>query len=95
MKYPPSPADPLLNRSKPKSGFIKDYEHINDPGGAPSLQAQVDQLGGPTDESKIDSIQNVFLLRADLHESWEDYKFGVNPDVRLLEVFTSQGTWEC
>ncbi|EDR14707.1 uncharacterized protein LACBIDRAFT_305635 [Laccaria bicolor S238N-H82] len=60
------------------------YEHINDPGGTPSLQAQVDQLGRPTNKSKIDSIQNVFLLRADLHESWDDFKFGINPDAPII-----------
>ena len=30
---------------------------------------------------KIDSIQNVLLLRSDLHDAWDSYKFGVNPDV--------------
>ncbi|EDQ99155.1 uncharacterized protein LACBIDRAFT_296023 [Laccaria bicolor S238N-H82] len=62
------------------SGWLQGSTSTSTTPAAPSLQAQVDQLGGPTDESKIDSIQNVFLLRADLHESWDDYKFGVNPD---------------
>ncbi|KIJ94207.1 hypothetical protein K443DRAFT_683938 [Laccaria amethystina LaAM-08-1] len=58
-------------------------DRITDPGGAPLLQAQVDQLDASRpikSESKIDSIQNVFLLRADLHECWVNYEFGVNPD---------------
>lgn len=36
------------------------------------------EVGGP---SKIDSIQNVLLLRGDLHDAWKNYMFGVNPDV--------------
>ncbi|KAG6371195.1 hypothetical protein JVT61DRAFT_9818 [Boletus reticuloceps] len=39
--------------------------------------ATLPELGGPT---KIDSIQNVILLRSDLHDAWDDYKFAVNPD---------------
>ncbi|KAF5378523.1 hypothetical protein D9615_007056 [Tricholomella constricta] len=30
--------------------------------------------------SKIDSVQNAFLLRSDLHDMWDNYEFGVNPD---------------
>jgi len=44
---------------------------ITDP--APLLE-----LGGPT---KVDSIQNVILLRSDLHDAWDNYMFGVDPDV--------------
>ena len=40
--------------------------------------ATLPELGGPT---KIDSIQNVILLRSDLHDAWNSYKFAVNPDV--------------
>jgi hypothetical protein len=40
--------------------------------------APVAELGGLT---KIDSIQNVILLRGDLHDAWDNYKFAVNPDV--------------
>ncbi|KAH9164219.1 hypothetical protein EDB89DRAFT_2078143 [Lactarius sanguifluus] len=39
--------------------------------------ATLPELGGPT---KIDSIQNVILLRSDLHDAWDNYKFSVNPD---------------
>ncbi|KAF8119575.1 hypothetical protein EV363DRAFT_1381539 [Boletus edulis] len=39
--------------------------------------ATLPELGGPT---KIDSIQNVMLLRSDLHDAWANYKFAVNPD---------------
>jgi hypothetical protein len=35
------------------------------------------ELGGAT---KIDSIQNVILLRSDLHDAWDNYEFAVNPD---------------
>ncbi|KAF8659811.1 hypothetical protein AX16_001696 [Volvariella volvacea WC 439] len=34
-------------------------------------------LGG---SSKIDSIQNTITLRSDLHDAWDNYEFGVNPD---------------
>lgn len=49
--------------------------------GYPSLitdPAPILALGGP---SKIDSIQNVILLRSDLHDAWDNYEFAVNPDV--------------
>jgi len=36
--------------------------------------------------SKIDSIQNVILLRSDLHDKWDNYSFAVNPDVRFLSA---------
>ncbi|KAF8323479.1 uncharacterized protein EI90DRAFT_3076774 [Cantharellus anzutake] len=39
--------------------------------------APLAEVGGPT---KIDSIQNVLLLRSDLHDAWDNYEFGVNPD---------------
>ena len=29
----------------------------------------------------MDSIQNIILLRSDLHDAWDNYKFAVNPDV--------------
>lgn len=39
---------------------------------------------------KIDSIQNVILLRRDLPIAWNSYNFGANPDVRnLLILFLS------
>ena len=38
-------------------------------------------LGGPT---KIDSIQNVILMRSDLCDLWDNYEFGVDPDVSSL-----------
>ncbi|KAJ3497570.1 hypothetical protein NLJ89_g10332 [Agrocybe chaxingu] len=34
-------------------------------------------MGGP---SKIDSVQNVITLRSDLHDAWDNYEFGVNPN---------------
>jgi hypothetical protein len=61
--------------------------------------ATLPELGGPT---KIDSIQNVLLLRSDLHDAWDNYKFAVNPDVcmfcpYLVSVLTirsdSAGMW--
>jgi hypothetical protein len=49
--------------------------------GFPSLitdPAPLNEVGGA---KKIDSIQNVLLLRSDLHDAWDNYKFAVNPDV--------------
>ena len=46
--------------------------------------APLAHVGGP---SKIDSIQNVILLRSDLHDAWDSYRFGVNPDVRFYALF--------
>ena len=34
-----------------------------------------------TRPTKIDSIQNVNLLRSDLHNAWGNYKLAVNPDI--------------
>ncbi|KAF8801649.1 hypothetical protein BYT27DRAFT_7114300 [Phlegmacium glaucopus] len=34
-------------------------------------------MGGPM---KIDSVQNVITLRSDLHDAWDNYEFGVNPN---------------
>lgn len=49
----------------------KQYHHlITDP-------APASVVGG---HSKIDSVQNVFMLRSDVHDSWDNYEFGVNPD---------------
>jgi len=39
--------------------------------------AKFKYVGGP---SKIDSVQNVIMLRNDLHAAWDKYEFGVNPD---------------
>ena len=47
--------------------------------------ATLPELGGPT---KIDSIQNVVLLRSDLHDAWDSYKFAVNPDVCSFFIYT-------
>ena len=86
-----TPTFPNLTVLNPKwlqKGF---NDRITDPG-APSHQAQVDQLDASRpikSESKVDSIQNVFLLRADLHQCWDNYEFGVNPDVRLHLPFLS------
>lgn len=43
--------------------------------------APVLDLGGPT---KIDSIQNVILMRSDLCDLWDNYEFGVDPNVNSL-----------
>ncbi|KAH9032547.1 hypothetical protein EDB84DRAFT_1561942 [Lactarius hengduanensis] len=34
-------------------------------------------MGGPT---KIDSVQNVITMRSDLHDAWDNYEFGVDPN---------------
>jgi len=57
--------------------------------GYPSLitdPAPLSEVGGP---SKIDSIQNVLLLRGDLHDAWDNYKIAVNPDVCDLPLLAS------
>ena len=38
-------------------------------------------MGGPL---KIDSVQNVITLRSDLHDTWDNYEFGVDPNVGLI-----------
>jgi len=38
-------------------------------------------MGGPT---KIDSVQNVITLRSDLRDAWDNYEFGVDPNVSFL-----------
>jgi len=49
--------------------------------GYPSLvtdPAPLSEVGG---SPKIDSIQNVLLLRSDLHDAWDSYRFAVNHEV--------------
>ena len=33
---------------------------------------------------KIDTVQNVITLRSDLHDAWDNYEFGVDPNVSTL-----------
>jgi HNH endonuclease len=40
-------------------------------------------MGGPT---KIDSVQNLITLRSDLHDAWENYEYGVDPNVSPIQV---------
>jgi hypothetical protein len=57
--------------------------------GYPSLitdPAPPQEVGGPT---KIDSIQNVILLRSDLHDAWDNYQIAVNPDVCIIYFWCS------
>lgn len=73
------PSTPLfvqltLNFQWNRNGYLN---RITDP-------ASLAALGGP---SKIDSLQNVILLRSDLHDAWDNYQFSVNPDVCLIFVF--------
>jgi hypothetical protein len=68
------PDKPTLNIQWVKKGYPS---RITDP--APLIE-----LGGP---SKIDSIQNMILLRSDLHDAWDNYMFGVNPDVCISHLF--------
>lgn len=57
----------------------KGYQNlITDP--APLLS-----LGG---SSKIDSVQNVILIRADLQRGWDGYSLAVNPDVSIFNFYT-------
>lgn len=39
-------------------------------------------MGGPL---KIDSVQNVITLRSDLHDAWDNYEFGVDPNVSFVQ----------
>jgi hypothetical protein len=43
--------------------------------------ADVGALGGT---SKIDSLQNLITLRSDLRDAWDNYEFGVDPDVSSI-----------
>ena len=38
-------------------------------------------MGGPI---KIDTLQNVITLRSDLHDAWDNYEFGVDPNVSTI-----------
>ncbi|KAK2462866.1 hypothetical protein APHAL10511_005064 [Amanita phalloides] len=63
---------------------VHDIDWVNE--GYPSRitdPAPPEDVGGPT---KIDSIQNIILLRSDLHDAWDNYKISVNPD-RQYAVF--------
>jgi len=43
--------------------------------------ANIVAMGGPL---KIDSVQNLITLRSDLHSAWDNYEFGVDPDVSSI-----------
>lgn len=44
-------------------------------------------MGGPL---KIDSVQNVITLRSDLHDAWDNYEFGVDPNKNYrISAFTN------
>lgn len=46
--------------------------------------------------TKIKSVQNMILMRKDLHESWVNHEFGVDPDVShpsQLNIVQSSPTW--
>jgi HNH endonuclease len=59
----------------PLQWLRKQYHRlITDPGPASAI-------GG---HSKIDSVQNVFMLQSDMHDLWDNYEFGINPDVSAL-----------
>ena len=46
----------------------------------------VSTMGGTT---KIDSVQNVITLRSDLHNAWNNYEFGVDPNVSFVQGYRS------
>ena len=48
--------------------------------------ADVATMGGPT---KIDSVQNVITLRGDLCDAWNNYEFGVDPNVSFVKGYWS------
>jgi hypothetical protein len=35
---------------------------------------------------KIDSVQNVITIRSDLHDAWDNYEFGVDPNVCSIRI---------
>ncbi|KAI0272164.1 hypothetical protein BGY98DRAFT_165290 [Russula aff. rugulosa BPL654] len=37
---------------------------------------------------KIDSVQNVITMRSDLHDAWDNYEFGVDPNVCSMLGYT-------
>jgi hypothetical protein len=39
--------------------------------------------------SKFDSLQNVLLLRSDLHYAWDNHCFAVNPSVCIFPLLAS------
>lgn len=41
------------------------------------------------DVSKINSLQNGFILREDIHSLFDQYLISVNPDVSILSEFIS------
>ncbi|OBZ79901.1 hypothetical protein A0H81_01457 [Grifola frondosa] len=45
--------------------------------------APIADVGGAI---KIDSIQNTLLLRSDLHDAWDSYRFGVNADAGYIVI---------
>ena len=68
----------MPDKLTPNQWVDKGYQNlITDP--APLLS-----LGG---SSKIDSVQNVILIRADLQRGWDSYSLSVNPDVCISNFY--------
>ncbi|KAL6299828.1 hypothetical protein BKA93DRAFT_804629 [Sparassis latifolia] len=64
--------------SRLKAAHIFPRAHLTE-GYASMITDTLDEayLGG---SSKIDSVQNIITLRSDLHDSWDNYELGVDPD---------------
>ena len=68
----------MPDKLTPNQWVDKGYQNlITDP--APLLS-----LGG---SSKIDSVLNVILIRADLQRGWDSYSLAVNPDVCISNFY--------
>ncbi|KAH9165181.1 hypothetical protein EDB89DRAFT_2246837 [Lactarius sanguifluus] len=74
----PQPCGRILNPLKFGIVWFPSLQWIR--GGYPSkITDTADEvvMGGRT---KIDSVQNVITMRSDLHEAWDNYEFGVDPN---------------
>lgn len=46
----------------------------------------------PTRGGSINSVENGILIRGDMHTSFDNYSFSINPDVSLLSIRKPQST---
>ena len=44
---------------------------------------------------KIDSVQNAITLRSDLHDAWDNYEFGVDPNLSPMIYRSPQNPTLC
>jgi hypothetical protein len=51
----------------------------------PTSPELITNIASTAGASKINSLQNGLLMRSDLHATFDNYRFSINPDVSIFE----------